>query len=178
MKRKKHNKKGIALFLVCACAVLYGSTVHASVESDEAVRGRKLAEINKCDRRIDRLLGELSGADDAEQKALYEELQVALDEKMQLEMETDTYAYDQELETSIHSVSAAVADMEIAYQQSPEKLTKMEKKRRGLLKSLCHSYTDQMRLCRSNAEYKQLLEQFRKEVDEVNREYKPTDSAE
>lgn len=177
MKRKNYNKKGIVLFLVCACAVLYGFTVHASVESGESVKGRKLAGINECDRQINRLLGEISGADDAAQKAMKEELQVALDEKMQLEIETDTYAYDEELEASIHSVSAAVADMEIVYKQSPEKLTKMEEKRLDLLKSLCHSYTDQISFCRSNADYKQLLEQFRKEVDEVNREYKPTDLA-
>lgn len=172
MKRKNITQKGIVLFLLCACTVLYGSTVHALVESSESAKGKKLAGINECDRQINRLLGELSGTDDTAQKALKEELKVALDEKMQLEIETDTYAYDKELETSIHSVSAAVADMEIEYKQSPEKLTKMEKKRLDLLKSICLTFTDQISFCRSSTDYKQLLEQFRQEVDEVNRKMK------
>lgn len=90
MKRKNYNKKGIVLSLVCACAVLYGSTVHALVESDESDKGKKLAGINECDQQIDRLLEEASRADDETQKQLKEELKVVLGEKMELEREDET----------------------------------------------------------------------------------------
>lgn len=172
MKGKNGIKKGIVSVLLFLCVITCGSTVYALVQCDESTKSKKLARIVECQEQMDHLIEKTSEADDAAQKELKEALVTVMDEKMELEIETDTYAYDEELKVSINSVSAAVADMEALYDQCPERLTKMEEKRLGLLKSLCADFTDQISFAQSNSDHKQLLEQFRKQVDKINTTYK------
>lgn len=172
MKKRKYGKKGIIALLLCVCAVLCSSTVYALVQSDRFVKEKTYAKIEEYDKQIESLSEEVAHADDTRQRELKEELTTVLTEKAELEMETGTYAYDEELEVSINSVSVAVEDSLRFYEQEPEKFTKNEKKRLDCLKSLCDSYRNQISFCKDNNDYKELLDKFRSDVDEINNKYR------
>lgn len=163
MKKKLNGI--IVVGLACICFGLCGTVVYASIRNEQCDQDKKATEIEEYNQRIE----QLQGATSAEDK---EELKTVLDEKMRLEMETGTYDYDKELEVSIHSVCAAVEDMELFYRQEPNKLQKSEEKRLQLLKQLCEDYKKKLQSGTECADAKELLEQFRAQTDKINQKYK------
>ena len=166
MANMKKKLNGVTVIgLACICCVLCGTVVYASIQNEQFDQDKKLTEIEEYNQRIEQLQEGTSVEDK-------EELKTVLDEKMRLEMETDTYAYDKELEVSMNSVCAAVVDMELFYSQEPNKLQKSEEKRLQLLKQLCEDYRKKLESCIESADYKELLEQFRAQTDKINQKYK------
>lgn len=151
--------------LVCIGCFLCTTVVYASMGDGKSDRSKKLIQIEECDQKIEQLQDGTSYEDK-------EELEKVLDKKMQLEIETDTYAYDRELEVSINSVNAAVEDTELFYDQETIPVPKSEKKRLRLLKQLCEEYKMKSESCTESEEYKELLEQFRMKTDTINQKYR------
>lgn len=108
-------------------------------------------------------------ADADKRRQLKEELQTVLEEKIKLEMETDSYDYKSELEISINSVLTAVEDSERFLKENPEKSSKKEEKRLSFLRALCEKYEKQLETCK---DHKKLLEDYRRELDEINSRYR------
>lgn len=90
-------------------------------------------------------------------------------ETQRFETETDSYDYKGELENSINSVLTAVEDSERSLKESPERRTKKSEKRLSSLRALCEKYETEMNTCE---DYKKLLEDYRRELDEINSRYR------
>lgn len=151
--------------LACIGCFLCATVVYASIQDGQSEQDKKLTQIEECNPKIEQLQDGTSVEDK-------EELKTALDEKMKLEIETGTYAYDEELEVSINSVYTAVEDTELFYSQEPNTMPKSEAKRLQLLKQLCEEYKMKSESCTESGEYKELLEQFRMQTGTINQKYK------
>lgn len=84
-------------------------------------------------------------------------------------MEADSYNYKGELEISINSVLTAVEDSERFLKENPEKSSKKEEKRLSSLRTLCERYEKELE---NNGNHKKLLEDYRRELDEINSRYR------
>lgn len=162
---KKKLKGVLVTGLACIGCFLCATVVYASVQDRASEQDKKRTQIEECSQKIEQLQYGTSAEDK-------EELKTALDEKMRLEIETGTYAYDRELEVSINSVCAAVEDTELFYSQEPNTLPKSEERRLELLKKLCGEYKMKSESCTESGEFKELLEQFRAQTDKINEKYK------
>ncbi|MCM1244959.1 MAG: hypothetical protein NC293_04850 [Roseburia sp.] len=170
MKKRKFEKRKIVVLATCVCAILCGTTVYALVQSDEAIRDKKLAEIDNYEKQAKSLMEADANTDDADKRQeLKDQLGTVLDKKMKLEIETNSYDYKGELEISIHSVLTAVEDSERFLKENPEKLSKKGEKRLSALRNLCQKYEKELESCE---DYKKLLENYRRELDEIYNNYR------
>lgn len=165
MKKRKFEKRKIVILAACVCAIFCGTTAYALVQSDEAVRDRKLAEIDHYEKQAKSLMEADANTDDvAKRQQIKEKLGTVLDKKMKLEIETDTYDYKGELENSIQSVRTAVEDSERSLKENPEKSSKKAEKHFSSLRNLCEKYEKKMASCE---DYKKLLEDYRRELEKI-----------
>jgi hypothetical protein len=162
MKKKWFSK--FIIGLTCSSCILFGTAIYASMQKEKGTE-EKLNKIAEYDQEIE----QLQTGNTIQDK---EELKNVLDEKLQLEIETDTYDYNKELETSINSVYTAVEDMKLFYAAEPDKLTKSEEKRINLLKQLCEEYTEKLCSGHKGVDDKELLDQFRQKMDAINLKYR------